>query len=148
MVLKPKFDYKVKKSSFKQTKLMNYIHSQDNVNHINDYVKRYNVKNPFDILLSIQSMEGMTVDLIDKIDPRFEYFQIKSWQHSLSDDVYFKKGSFVGDGYGGIFESREDYCESSCIYTRQELKEIIRKIEQIEKGTENLDDFTKILNGE
>lgn len=138
-----KFDYVVKKSSFKQTKLLSDIHFQSSVNHINDYINRYGVKDSFDILLSIQSMEGMTPELIDKIDSRFKYFQIKSWQHSVSDDIK-RKNDIAGEN-GELFESREDYCESCCIYAREELKQILTKMQQIEKGTENLDDFTKLV---
>lgn len=137
----PKFDSKVKRSSFKRTSLMEYIHSKENVDHINEYVSRYNIKDTFDLLPVIQSLEGLTTDLIDGIDEKFQYFQVKSWQHAVAVDTHIK-GEYLYDG-NKVFESKEDYCESSCIYTRQELKEIIRKIEQIEKGIEHLDDISK-----
>jgi len=59
MAARPKFDYTVKRSSFKRSKLFHYIHSQENVDQINCYVNQYGIKDEYDMLLSIESSSSI-----------------------------------------------------------------------------------------
>lgn len=142
----PKFNYSIKKSSFKRTHLVDHIHSQENVDNTNGYISRYGIKDPFDMLIILQNLEGLTTDLIDSLDERFQYFQVVDEFHSLRNSIKLgDKVKYFTNSKDEITETKEDGSESYAIYSRQELKSIIEKIEEIEKGTESLDEFTKAV---
>lgn len=135
-MIKKRFDCPIKRANFQgQLRL-----KQINVNEINKEAEQNKDKN---YLLTLESLKNLTVEDIDKLDKNITHIMVKSEEEIKEAERIVKRFKFY-EGKKSI-ESAEDYNFSTHIYTREELKQIVKKIEQIEKGIENYDDFTKLV---
>ena len=96
------------------------------------------------MLVTINSLEGLTPELLDQLDSSVEYIQVQDFYRYVRHATTLKDVSRL-KGSTGNLEEKEDYVDSAYIYSVKELRQIIEKIQNIEKALDGYDDFTKAV---
>ena len=142
-------EYDVRKTDFAKVSRYDYLTPEtiDYVNRVaaNDFerIKTQGQTTERGVLISLNSLIGLTPNLLDQLDSRIEYIQVMDQSKRIREAVTKGDKGFVGGGQ--IKETVTDYVDSVVIYSRQELREILERIEKIEEGLEGKDDFTKLV---
>lgn len=148
-MVKPFVVYDVRKSDFGDVRIYDYLNPStlDFINRdiYSSFRRMQSTGNTSNrgVLVTLRSLEQLTPELLDKLDDRIEYVQVQDFTRYIRQSVTSAKITFFENSQ--VLERKDDYIDSSCIYSREELKEILGKIQEIDRGLDGMDDFTKLV---